>query len=145
MTTPTTSWHKLMASTTPSRYELIAEAAGVRLCEDRECLRKDVEPGVVHFIRKRYTVASAFLLMRLSYAATHKPAFPKDWRGRFDRVRWIQQLSSDVGIRLPQYLWQFERALIREDIAAERRRYGIATAFIPDLETLKAAEAWARR
>lgn len=127
-----------MTSTT-SRYQQIADAAGVTLCRERECAGQE-EPMVVHFPNIRFTKPGAFHLMRACYRATtlEHPGW-SSWEHLWDRVRFMTFLASRIHMRIPKYLWAIDKAKMREEIAKARRKGDEVT------KAMRQAEDWARR
>lgn len=128
-----------------TRYEVLAQAAGVRLCPDHACSHKGgSEKGVVHWANPNFTHPGALLFLKRAYQAT-SPGLKHlhHWQDRWDRVRWITDTALMAGVRIPSYLWSVERALMREQISKHKRQQGVALNFDPDLEKFRSAERWA--
>lgn len=130
-----------------TRFERIAEAAGVRLCSEPGCERQGTgDHGTVHLGRQRYTPQGALLLLKLAYQARFGfPPRRAAWHQRYERVKWILQVAGDAGVRIPRSAWETERALMREDISRYKRRYSASARVGEDISALMAAEAWAKR
>lgn len=108
---------------------------------ETECAGKP-EPGVAHFVRTRFTKPGAHYLLRLCYGATVAREDLErwhTWENLYDRAMYIQRMAAIARVRLPKYLFSLDKAHTRESIAKARRRGDAVT------DTMKQAEAWARR
>jgi curved DNA-binding protein CbpA len=129
-----------------TRYEQIAEAAGVHLCDPDECKAYHGQRLVIHFGRQRFTYAGAFSLMKKAHAAIHgrpllRQPWYEPWYEQWQQVLWIMRLARDTHVRLPKSTWEMDRARLREAISRHRAK-GLKG---KHEEWLDAAERWAWR
>jgi hypothetical protein len=105
-------------------YALAADLAGVKWCPKPECAFKgSSEPLIVHFARSRYTKRGLFGFLYLAWYSRHvyhlleQHPHPERWMVRYRRNSWIQGMASDMHVRLPRSLFDYDRAKLREELS----------------------------
>ena len=125
-----------------TRYERLAEEAGVILCQKDRCAYA-IASGTVHFPRERFSYTGAFQLLLLAYSARFTKSNMLHWQDRWDRVLWVMAIARKAQVRLPKRVWEMERARMREAISRYKRASEVRARH--EISELTAAERWAAR